>query len=86
MPHPCHSALFANHNIWQEVQITKLVSSYFTPPVFTSYLLGLDILISAIFQTPSVYVRPLIAKDQVSHQYRTAVRVIQDLRFLRNVG
>jgi hypothetical protein len=64
-PHPSHLWLDHTNNIWWTVQLqgSSSLFSLLQPPN-TSTFLDLNILLSTLFSTPSIYVLPLLYKPK----------------------
>ena len=70
MPHPSHSRFDRPHNIWSGVQIINLLHSPVTPS-----LLGPNIPLNTLFSSPLSLRSSLNFSDQVSHPYKTSLRL-----------
>jgi hypothetical protein len=75
---PLHRPWFDHSsNIWWGVQVMKLfIIMQFSPPSYTSSLLGLNVLLSNLFSSTLSLCSSLNVRDQVSHPYKTTGEVI----------
>ena len=72
MPRSCHSSPFYNpNNIGLGLQIIKPLIMYFLHSLFTSSLLGPNILFNTLFSNTISLCSSINVSDQVSHPYPT---------------